>query len=603
MQFSASSSQDDLRQSQLPNSAGMNVIPLTASNGPTLDDIYKSIMESKAQRQTESTNLVFGRITNAATQIHGGAANSREALEVPAAHTGDKGDSFVARVLRSRTMEEFDRLMVENQELLFDLVGILPEEQRNQIQELKSEGGPGVQPQQVTALIRTMTLEKIFPNHQQQHGESDRAHAASLMEDGVDHPPYSRPGGSLKRSAMMSGGHTNISLPMRGEGALDVGMMAAVAGVRVGGSHSSSIKGQNSPDRQEPHFKFGRYEPSGEEVREEAGLKDLPRSFSHLADLAEVAAAVEDADRQQREREEGQGREREKHIAQLFQLQQQSNHLDMQAVLALQTQAERLASENGAMQSCLEILQRHLFDIQAENQGMKVQLLQTCAASGIMADIHQLEQTISMHRPQPVPDEQAEMFAADALRGNKGSASGTLHQLILSTISQSSCIRASSSLPQSQNYSYPPTAVPMDQFSNLSPAFLVHQQQQPLPLPTSNAVNQVTDSTQRQESHHHVQHNSNNNINALQALHNQLQRQGSGITAAMLTANGQLLGGLSSAQVQHGMNVSLQRQGSGSLGLALGGGTGILQLGQQSTVGALSQVLLQQKNAYRDERG
>ena len=37
-------------------------------------------------------------------------------------------DSMVARVFRSRTMEEFDSLIAENDDLLFDLVGLLPPE-------------------------------------------------------------------------------------------------------------------------------------------------------------------------------------------------------------------------------------------------------------------------------------------------------------------------------------------------------------------------------------------------------------------------------------------------------------------------------------------
>ena len=38
--------------------------------------------------------------------------------------------SFLERVLRSTTMDEFDRLLEQNEGLLFDLVGLLPEEVR-----------------------------------------------------------------------------------------------------------------------------------------------------------------------------------------------------------------------------------------------------------------------------------------------------------------------------------------------------------------------------------------------------------------------------------------------------------------------------------------
>ncbi len=53
-------------------------------------------------------------------------------------------------------------------------------------------------------------------------------------------------------------------------------------------------------------------------------------------------------------------------------------------------------------QTHLEALRRHLSAVEAENRVMKVQLLSACAASGILADMQQLEQTIALHRPPQV---------------------------------------------------------------------------------------------------------------------------------------------------------------------------------------------------------
>lgn len=68
----------------------------------------------------------------------------------------------------------------------------------------------------------------------------------------------------------------------------------------------------------------------------------------------------------------------------------------------LTREAERLAAENGAMQSHLELLVRHLDGMQQENQTMKSMLLQMCNANGINADMQQLNQTIAMHQPAQV---------------------------------------------------------------------------------------------------------------------------------------------------------------------------------------------------------
>lgn len=71
-------------------------------------------------------------------------------------------------------------------------------------------------------------------------------------------------------------------------------------------------------------------------------------------------------------------------------------------VMNLTREAERLAAENGAMQSHLELLVRHLDGMQQENQAMKTMLLQMCNANGINADMQQLNQTIAMHQPAQV---------------------------------------------------------------------------------------------------------------------------------------------------------------------------------------------------------
>ena len=70
----------------------------------------------------------------------------------------------------------------------------------------------------------------------------------------------------------------------------------------------------------------------------------------------------------------------------------------------LQVKSERLSSENGALQAQLELLQRHLAGVEAENRVMKGRLLKACADAGIAADLSQLEQTIAMHQPPPVSE-------------------------------------------------------------------------------------------------------------------------------------------------------------------------------------------------------
>ena len=50
--------------------------------------------------------------------------------------------------------------------------------------------------------------------------------------------------------------------------------------------------------------------------------------------------------------------------------------------MALQTKAERLATENGAMQTQLEMLTRHLEEVQHDNSSMKLLLLQVQGGGG-----------------------------------------------------------------------------------------------------------------------------------------------------------------------------------------------------------------------------
>lgn len=70
--------------------------------------------------------------------------------------------------------------------------------------------------------------------------------------------------------------------------------------------------------------------------------------------------------------------------------------------MKLQTKAESLAAENGSLQSCLDMLLRHLEAVQRDNEAMKGVLLRAAVVSGISAEMEHLEQTIDMHRPPPV---------------------------------------------------------------------------------------------------------------------------------------------------------------------------------------------------------
>ena len=48
----------------------------------------------------------------------------------PVSRLPPEDDSMMAKVFRSTTMEEFDSLIGDNDDLLFDLVGLLPPEVR-----------------------------------------------------------------------------------------------------------------------------------------------------------------------------------------------------------------------------------------------------------------------------------------------------------------------------------------------------------------------------------------------------------------------------------------------------------------------------------------
>ena len=230
---------------------------------------------------------------------------------------------------------------------------------------------------------------------------------------------------------------------------------------------------------------------------------------------------------------------------------------------ALQTQSERLSCENGALQSQLEMLQRHLVALEAENQAMKGRLLKACVDAGITADMSQLDQTIMMHQPPPVrtskshrgtalkptlyldtfllvtsftrastaclqvSDEQAAQLASQVLSKNKGSVGGSIQELIHTAISHGSDA-------SNQQHS---------------------QQRLPSWHPSAGLITQ--------EGLRHA--------SAMQLLHSQLQRQSSGLAAALLGGYDGVGGGmLSRSFLQNG---ALAQN---------------LPLGQQSALGALS---------------